>query len=81
LGALLATFLAGGVLALGVALRAKAMTRLAQNLKLMALGSMVRMSEGQAPSVDDLPESVGKLPYAVAIASGTLGYLVWKHVV
>ncbi|MDQ1314210.1 MAG: prepilin peptidase CpaA [Pseudomonadota bacterium] len=81
LGALLATFLAGGVLALGVALRAKAMTRLVRNLKLMALGSMVRMSEGQAPSVDDLPESVGKLPYAVAIASGTLGYLIWKHVV
>jgi prepilin peptidase CpaA len=81
LGALLATFLAGGVLALAVALRAKAMTRLAQNLKLMALGSMVRMSEGQAPNIDDLPESVGKLPYAVAIASGTLGYLVWKHVV
>lgn len=80
LGALLATFLAGGVLALAVALRMKAMARLVQNLKLMALGSMVRMSEGQAPNVDDLPESVGKLPYAVAIAAGTLGYLAWQAV-
>jgi prepilin peptidase CpaA len=79
LGALLATFLAGGVLALAAALRAKAMIRLIQNLKLMALGSMVRISEGRAPTVDDLPESVGKLPYAVAIATGTLGYLAWKH--
>ena len=80
LGALLATFLAGGVLALAVALRARAMTRLVQNLKLMALGSALRMSQRQAPNMDDLPESVGKLPYAVAIAAGTLGYLAWQGV-
>jgi prepilin peptidase CpaA len=79
LGALLATFLAGGVLAVALALRVNAAGRLLQNLKLMALGSMVRMSERQMPSVDDLPESVGKLPYAVAIAAGTLGYLAWQQ--
>jgi prepilin peptidase CpaA len=79
LGALLATFLAGGVLALGVAVRAKMARRLLHNLKLMAFGSMVRMGEGRAPSVDDLPESVGKLPYAVAIAAGTLGYIAWRQ--
>jgi prepilin peptidase CpaA len=37
------------------------------------------MGEGRAPSVDDLPESVGKLPYAVAIAAGTLGYIAWRQ--
>ena len=79
LGALLATLLAGGVMALVVALRAGRMTRLLQNVKWMVLESMLKMSAGQAPTVDDLPESVGKLPYAVAIAAGTLGFLAWEH--
>jgi len=79
LGALLATFLAGGVLAVAVAMQAGALGRMAHNLKLMAFGSMLRISEGKAPSVDDLPESVGKLPYAVAIAAGTLGYVAWRY--
>lgn len=79
LGALLATFLAGGVLALAFAMRVGAMRRMMHNLKLMAFGSMLRMSEGKAPSVDDLPESMGKLPYAVAIAVGTLGYVAWRY--
>lgn len=79
LGALLGTFLAGGILALAVALRVKAVDRLLQNMKLMARGRRARMSEGLVPSVDGLPASVGKLPYAVAIAAGTLGYLVWRQ--
>ncbi len=76
--AILGTFLAGGVMALVVAIRAGMMRHLLQNLKLMLYGAVVKISVGQAPKMDDLPESVGKLPYAVAITVGTLGYLVWK---
>jgi prepilin peptidase CpaA len=77
--AILGTFLAGGVMALVVAIRAGMMLRLLQNLKLMLFGAVVKISVGQTPKMDDLPESVGKLPYAVAITVGTLSYLVWKH--
>lgn len=79
LGALLATFVAGGVMALAVALRAKRIGHLLQNIKLMLLGGMVKMSAGQPPLMNDLPVSVGKLPYAVAIAVGTFGYLAWQR--
>lgn len=78
-GALLGTFLAGGVMALLVALQKKMFWRLMQNMKLMLLGGMVKMSVGQTPMMDDVPVSAGKLPYGVAIAAGTLGYLVWQR--
>lgn len=78
-GALLGTFLAGGVMGLLVALRKRMFWRLMQNLKLMLLGSMVKASVGQTPVMDDVPASVGKMPYGVAIAAGTLGYLVWQR--
>lgn len=78
--AILGTFLAGGVMALVVAIRVGMLSRLLQNLKLMLFGAVVKISARQAPRIDDLPESVGKLPYAVAITVGTLGYLIWKQV-
>jgi prepilin peptidase CpaA len=79
LGVLLATFVAGGVMALVVVFRAKQVGQLLQNIKLMLLGGVVRMSAGQFPLMDNLPVSVGKLPYAVAIAVGTFGYLAWQR--
>jgi prepilin peptidase CpaA len=79
LGALLVTFVAGGVMALVVVSWAKQVGHLLQNIKLMLLGSMVKMSAGRSPQMDDLPVSVGKLPYAVAIAVGTFGYLAWQR--
>lgn len=79
LGALLGTFLVGGVMALYIALRAGAMMRLLGNVKFMLLDGVVKMSTGQAPTMDDLSQSVGKLPYAVAIAVGTVGYIIWRR--
>ncbi|MDO9366483.1 MAG: A24 family peptidase [Methylotenera sp.] len=80
LGAVLATFIAGGVMALAVVLWSRQLADLLQNVKLILLGGFVKMSAGQAPLMNDLPVSVGKLPYAVAITVGTLGYLVWQRV-
>ena len=79
LGALLGTFLIGGVMALVIALRAGAITRLLGNVKFMLLDGVVKVSTGQVPTMDDLPQSVGKLPYAVAIAVGTVGYMLWRR--
>ena len=75
----LATFIAGGVMALAVVLWSKQLAALLQNVKLILLGGIVKASAGQLPLMNDLPVSVGKLPYAVAITAGTLSYLVWQH--
>ncbi len=48
-------------------------------MKFMLLDGVVKMSTGQVPTMDDLSQSVGKLPYAVAIAVGTVGYMVWRR--
>ncbi|MDO9280916.1 MAG: A24 family peptidase [Methylotenera sp.] len=79
LGAVLATFIAGGVMALAVVLWSRQLRQMLLNVRLILLGGFVKMSAGQAPLMNDLPVSVGKLPYAVAITVGTLGYLAWQR--
>lgn len=79
IGALIATFIAGGVMALVVALWSRQLMNMLQNIKLMLFGSLLKMNAGQLPVMNDLPVSVAKLPYAVAIMLGTLGYLVWQR--
>lgn len=75
----LATFIAGGVIALFMALWSGRLAAFFQNIRLMLLGGMVKMSMGSLPAVDEAPVSVAKLPYAVAITLGTFGYLVWQR--
>lgn len=79
LGVVLATFIAGGIVALLMVVWSGKLTSFLQNIKFMLLGGLVKMSVGRLPVVDEAPVSVGKLPYAVAITLGTLGYLVWQH--
>lgn len=79
IGALIATFIAGGVMALVVALWSKQLMSMLHNVKLMLFSGLLRMNAGQLPVMNDLPVSVARLPYAVAITAGTLGYLVWQH--
>lgn len=76
LGAGLASVLAGGVLALLVALCQGSLRTVAGNLKIMVLGSVLRGLSGGSARVDAPPAATGQLPYAVAIASGTVGYLL-----
>nr|WP_294838453.1 prepilin peptidase [uncultured Methylotenera sp.] len=79
LGAVLATLVAGGVMALLVVMWAKQLGSMLQNIKFMFYGSAVKLSTGQAPLMNDLPVSVGKLPYALAISLGTFAYLIWQR--
>ena len=79
LGAVLATMVAGGVMALLVVIWAKQLGPMLQNIKIIFYGSAVKLITGQAPLMDDLPVSVGKLPYALAISLGTFAYLIWQR--
>lgn len=79
IGAVIATFIAGGVMALVVALCSRQLMNMLQNIKLMLFGGLLKMNAGQLPTMNDLPVSVVKLPYAVAITVGTLGYLMWQR--
>lgn len=80
IGAVLCSFLAGGVLSLGYAWKIGVLRRTLQNIRFILYSSMLRVVVGSPPALDDAPETAGKFPYAVAIAVGTLGYLVWKSV-
>lgn len=78
LGALLFTFLAGGVMTLVAATRSHAWGALGQNLRIMLLGGLINASTGKARIFDAPAQSAGKLPYGVAIAAGSLGWVFWR---
>jgi len=68
LGAALLTFVAGGVLSLIAALWSRSFSRVLGNLRLMGMVAMYGRSTGL--SLKDV-QTTGRLPYAIAIASGT----------
>ena len=72
----LLTMLAGGVLALSVALWTGNLGNVTRNTYQMLLHSWVRSAGGGLPSIDTPPSPTGKLPYAIAIASGTVIYSI-----
>lgn len=77
-GAVLATFLAGGVLALSFALRNRVVKRVFENIRTMIYMGFFNVATGSLPTMEDVPQTAGKLPYAIAIAVGTTGYLLWR---
>ena len=79
-GALLFTFLAGGLLSVMLAMRLGMFRRLVENIKLILLDGVVKVSTGQVPAMEELPASAGKLPYGVAIAIGTFSWLAWQRI-
>ena len=75
-GAVLTVFIAGGVLSMAAAIRNRALPRLVENLRfIMADMSMKMMVGGAGAQVDAVPVSAGKLPYALAIATGTVMHI------
>lgn len=77
LGAVLGTFLAGGLLALGFAVKNRIVARVLQNIRDMVYMGAFKAATGQLPTMEDMPQTAGKLPYAIAIALGTTTYLLW----
>lgn len=78
LGAILATFLAGGVMSIGYAWKIGVLHRTLQNIHFILYSSAVKVAGGSFPTLEDAPETAAKFPYAVAITVGTLGYVAWK---
>ena len=70
---LINTYIAGGIVALFYVLYRKKGAALWQNVKQLMLGHFVKLSSGVVIN-DEINEknSVGKMPYAIAIAIGTL---------
>lgn len=77
-GVTLLTFIAGGVMALLVALRTGQLKYMLGNVRMVVQGAAMQASLRQKPDIE-VSQSAGKLPYAVAIAAGTLLYLFWQR--
>ncbi len=71
--------LAGGILALCVALLRGKFSKLIDNLKFMLFLRLAGVSNMNLTINGTLHQSAGKLPYGVAIAAGTLFYLVTEY--
>lgn len=78
-GAIAGTLIAGGILAIAVTACSGKIRQMLINTKSILLGGLIDVHLKQMPTLDVGPQSVGKLPYAVAIASGTLGYLALQY--
>lgn len=79
LGAILASFVAGGVLALAVAWRAGQLGHVTGNIRLILYGMLMRVALPGSPTVAPATPTV-RMPYGIAIAAGTLLYLLWVNV-
>lgn len=77
LWAALATFLAGGLLALTYLLWNGGLRRALRNITDLGRSALFDITLGSKPTLAvDAKNSTGTLPYALAIAAGTIGYLV-----
>jgi prepilin peptidase CpaA len=79
-GCTVMTLLAGGVLALAVAAASGRLRPLLRNTYQMGLHAFFRSLGGERVHIEAPAEASGRLPYAVAIAAGTLPYLIYGAV-
>ena len=75
-GAVLTTLVAGGILAVGVALWSGALRHTVANVRILVTQTIFKTFRGGDVQMDAPPSSAGDLPYAVAIAVGTFVHLV-----
>lgn len=74
---ILASMIVGGVLAVGYVLAKGAAARMLRNFANLFQQSFLSVLAGTAPNLRiEAGQTAGKLPYGVAIALGTSGYLV-----
>lgn len=79
--AVLWVFLAGGLFAIGHVLMHRQLGRLAHSLRDMVGQLTLSMAAASRPaSPAALKQSVGKLPYGMAIAAGTISYVVARQI-
>lgn len=76
MGAVLTTLVVGGVLAIVVALWNGVLQQALTNIRTQLTLTMFKKLSGGNAELEAMPASAGSLPYAVAIAVGTLIHLV-----
>jgi prepilin peptidase CpaA len=76
LNAVLATLIAGGVLAMVLALLNGTVVRMVRNVAMMFKGTLLTFATGVGGLAVHGGPSAGKMPYGVAIATGTIAYLI-----
>lgn len=82
LRALLFVAIAGGIAAVAVAVRRRALRRLVGNLSQATVQMMAFATVGgERPGDAIAAHSVGKLPYGISICIGTIAYLVARQLV
>jgi prepilin peptidase CpaA len=75
--AMLASMVAGGALAIGFVLAKGVATRMLRNIGTLFQMGFLSVIAGTAPNLQiEAGQTAGKLPYGVAIAAGTIAYLV-----
>ena len=79
-GIALCTLLAGGVLAVAVALQRRSLKRMLGNTGHMLMHSAFGALGGESAALGAPATPSGRLPYAVAIAAGSAPYLVYAAV-
>jgi Flp pilus assembly protein, protease CpaA len=78
-GAVLSTFLVGGLLAVAIALWSRRLSRMVGNVTMMFRGTMLTFATGMGGLTGHDGPSAGRMPYGVAIALGTIAYLTLTH--
>jgi prepilin peptidase CpaA len=76
LGAVLATLVTGGLLAIALALWSGRTVRMLRNVAAMSRGAVLTLRTGVTGLAFHDGPSAGKMPYGLAIAVGTITYLV-----
>ncbi|MDC7700355.1 A24 family peptidase [Vogesella indigofera] len=79
-GVVLCTLLAGGVLSLTFSLKLKMVRQMLRNSIFMMLPGAAKIAGDKLLANPSVVNSVGTLPYAMAIAIGTAGYLIWQGI-
>jgi len=78
--AVLCTFIVGGIASIGFALFRRAFSRMLTNLRSILSAAFVSLASGVRPNLYlDPAQSIGKLPYGVNIALGTIGYILARQ--
>jgi prepilin peptidase CpaA len=78
-GAVLSTLIAGGVLALALALSAGRLGLMVRNLAMICRGAVLTLGTGTGGTVTTDGPSAGRMPYGIAIAVGTIAYLTFSQ--
>ncbi|MBI3284998.1 MAG: prepilin peptidase [Burkholderiales bacterium] len=76
LASALLIFIAGGVLAATTALGKGNLNLLLGNVRYMVMSVVFKTLMHEIPKLDAAPVSAGKMPYAIAVAAGTISYVV-----